>query len=627
MTATSAQTKRQPHYRRSQYSDWGLLMKLWPYAKRHWKLLGMAIAFLPPLAISQAIQPIILQRAIDGPIQSGQLDRLWIFVALLLLTGLIRFLFQALEGFISQKFGQQLTNDVRDDLFEHVTSLASAFFDRTPVGKLITRITSDVEALGDVFSTGAVGVVSDLVTLVAIAAMMIWQRWNLALFLIGLILPMATLVLWLQQLYRNANFRVREELSSLNSLLQENILGVSVVQMFRREAFNSDVYLDNNRRYIREVDKTILYDSTLSSVLEWVTWIGVAGVLWLGGSEIVQTVATQGETWVAQSVPFIPEAMRQRAAEPLTFGNLYAFILFSSQFFNPLRQLAEKFTSLQSGFTAVERITSMLELPIDVADPAQPVALAEPVRGAVTFKTVSFGYKPDEPVLTDLDFTIQPGEKVALVGPTGAGKSSIIRLLARLYDVSSGQILIDGVDIRELAQADLRRHLGVILQDSFLFSGNIRDNITLGETYSEEHIRQATRLMNVEPFILDLPQGYDTEVRERGNNLSSGQKQLLAFARAMVRDPKILVLDEATASLDVATESLIQDALETLLRDRTAIIIAHRLATIRNVDRILVLQRGQLKEQGTHEELLALNGIYANLYNLQTIQQQSAGSN
>ncbi|MEL7476637.1 MAG: ABC transporter ATP-binding protein, partial [Cyanobacteria bacterium J06555_12] len=302
-------------------------------------------------------------------------------------------------------------------------------------------------------------------------------------------------------------------------------------------------------------------------------------------------------------------------------------ILFSSQFFNPLRQLAEKFTSLQSGFTAVERITSMLELPIDVADPAQPVALAEPVRGAVTFKTVSFGYKPDEPVLTDLDFTIQPGEKVALVGPTGAGKSSIIRLLARLYDVSSGQILIDGVDIRELAQADLRRHLGVILQDSFLFSGNIRDNITLGETYSEEHIRQATRLMNVEPFILDLPQGYDTEVRERGNNLSSGQKQLLAFARAMVRDPKILVLDEATASLDVATESLIQDALETLLRDRTAIIIAHRLATIRNVDRILVLQRGQLKEQGTHEELLALNGIYANLYNLQTIQQQSAGSN
>ena len=616
MTANSAQPNR-----RSQYSDWGLMMRLWPYAKRHWTLLGLSIAFLPPLAISQAIQPIILQRAIDGPIRTGQLERLWVFIALLLVVGLIRFGFQALEGFTSQKFGQQLTSDVRNDLFQHVTSLASSFFDRTPVGKLITRITSDVEALGDVFSTGAVGVVSDLVTLVAIAGMMIWQRWNLALFLIGLILPMAALVIWLQQLYRNANFRVREELSSLNSLLQENILGVSVVQMFRREPFNSEIYLDNNQRYIREVDKTILYDSTLSSVLEWVTWIGVAGILWIGGSEILQTVATRGETWVAQSIPLIPEAMRQRAAEPLTFGNLYAFILFSSQFFNPLRQLAEKFTSLQSGFTAVERITNILELPIEVADPAQPVLLTEPARGAVTFKGVSFGYKSDELVLQDLDFTIRPGEKVALVGPTGAGKSSIIRLLARLYDVTSGQILIDGVDIRELAQADLRRHLGVILQDSFLFSGNIRDNITLGETYSEDRIRKAARLMNVEPFILDLPQGYDTEVRERGNNLSSGQKQLLAFARAMVRDPRILVLDEATASLDVATESLIQDALETLLRDRTAIIIAHRLATIRNVDRILVLQRGRLKEQGTHAELIALNGIYANLYNLQSIQQ------
>ncbi len=542
----------------------------------------------------------------------------------------MRFLFQALEGFTSQKFGQLLTSDVRNDLFEHVTSLASSFFDRTPVGKLITRITSDVEALGDVFSTGAVGVVGDLVTLVAIAGMMIWLRWNLALFLIASIVPMAVLVIWLQQLYRNANFRVREELSSLNSLLQENILGVSVVQMFRRERFNSEMYLENNQRYIREVDKTILYDSTLSSVLEWVSWIGVAGILWIGGGEILHSFAIEGETFVAQvvdsspvaqGIPFIPEGMRQRAAEPLTFGNLYAFVLFSSQFFNPLRQLAEKFTSLQSGFTAVERITGMLELPIEVEDPIQPISLPLPVRGEVKFDGVSFGYKPDEKVIKDLSFTIRPGEKVALVGPTGAGKSSIIRLLARLYDVNSGCITVDGVDIRRLTQTELRQHIGVILQDSFLFSGNIRDNITLGETYPEQDIQQAARLMNVEPFILDFPQGYDTEVRERGNNLSSGQKQLLAFARALVRNPQILVLDEATASLDVGTESLIQDALETLLRDRTAIIIAHRLATIRNVDRILVLQKGVLKEQGSHENLMAQNGIYANLYNLQSIQK------
>ena len=607
--------------RRSRYSDLGLMLKLWPYAKRHWQLLAWSVAFLPPLAISQAVQPIILQQAIDGPIRDGQLEHLWVFVVLLLFVGLVRLVFQALEGFTSQKFGQLLTSDVRNDLFDHVTSLASSFFDRTPVGKLITRITSDVEALGDVFSTGAVGVVGDLVTLVAIAGMMIWQRWNLALFLIGLIVPMAVLVIWLQQRYRNANFRVREELSSLNSLLQENILGVSVVQMFRREAFNGDMHLANNRRYIREVDKTILYDSTLSSVLEWVSWIGVAGVLWLGGNEIMQTLASGGETWVAQSIPFIPQGMRERAAEPLTFGTLYAFILFSSQFFNPLRQLAEKFTSLQSGFTAVERITGMLDLPIEVEDVEQPQALPQPLQGEVKFEGVSFGYKPNELVLKDLTFTIRPGEKVALVGPTGAGKSSIIRLLARLYDVSNGRITIDGVDIRQVAQKDLRRNLGVILQDSFLFTGNVRDNITLGESFPEEHIRRAARLMNVEPFILEFPQGYDTEVRERGNNLSSGQKQLLSFARAMVRDPKILVLDEATASLDVGTESLIQDALDTLVRDRTAIVIAHRLATIRNVDRILVLQRGVLKEQGSHAELMAKNGIYAKLYNLQSIQQ------
>ena len=615
MPASSDRSERRP-----QYSDWGLMLKLWPYAKSHWPLLAWSIAFLPPLAISQAIQPIILQQAIDGPIRDGRLERLWVYISFLLMVGLVRLIFQALEGFTSQKFGQLLTNDVRNHLFDRVTSLASSFFDRTPVGKLITRITSDVEALGDVFSTGAVGVVGDLVTLVAIAGMMIWQRWNLALFLIGLIVPMAVLVIWLQQRYRRANFRVREELSALNSLLQENILGVSVVQMFRREAFNAEMHLDNNKRYIREVDRTILYDSTLSSVLEWVSWIGVAGVLWIGSTEILQSLALQGETWVAQSIPFIPKAMQERAAEPLTFGTLYAFILFSSQFFNPLRQLAEKFTSLQSGFTAVERITSLLELPVDITDVARPIALPQPLQGEVRFENVSFGYKPDELVLKNLKFTIRPGEKVALVGPTGAGKSSIIRLLARLYDVSSGRITIDGVDIRQLAQVDLRRNLGIVMQDSFLFTGNIRDNITLGETYPEESIRRAARLMNVEPFILNFPQGYDTVVRERGNNLSSGQKQLLSFARAMVRDPQILVLDEATASLDVGTESLIQDALETLVRDRTSIVIAHRLATIRNVDRILVLQRGVLQEQGTHAELMAKNGIYAKLYNLQTIR-------
>jgi ATP-binding cassette subfamily B protein len=582
--------------------------------------LALSVVYLPPLALSQAIQPVILQRAIDGPIAAGRWQNLWVFALLLVLTGIVRLVFQALEGYSSQKLGQLLTFDIRNDLFRHVTSLATPFFDRTPVGKLITRITSDVEALGDVFSTGAVGVVSDMFTIAAIAVVMLLLRWNLALFLILLLIPISLLVVWLQNLYRNANFRVREELSTLNAQLQENILGVSVVQMFRREAHNSKQFYANNQRYIQQVDRTIFYDATLSSVLEWVSWFGVAGIIWLGGGEILETVALRGETWIAQSLPFVPAPLQQQAAQPLTFGNLYAFIIFSAQFFNPLRQLAEKFTSLQAGFTAVERITGLMGLPIDIRDPAQPKPLPQPLRGEVCFEQVSFAYKPNEWVLKDLSFTLRPGEKVALVGPTGAGKSSIIRLLSRLYDVSAGRICIDGIDLRDLAQADLRRHLGVILQDPFLFAGTIRDNIALGETYAEADLRRSAQLMNVEPFILQLPQGYDTPIRERGANLSTGQKQLLAFARAMVRDPQILVLDEATASLDVGTEALIQEALETLLRDRTGIVIAHRLATIRNVDRILVLQRGELKEQGTHAQLMAANGIYASLYNLQSLQ-------
>ncbi|MEO1133835.1 MAG: ABC transporter ATP-binding protein [Cyanobacteria bacterium J06639_1] len=606
--------------RRARQNDFRLLVSLWPYARRHWPLVAWSLVFLPPLAIADAIQPVILQRALDGPIAAGQTGGALLgYVFALVATIVARLVFQSLEGYTSQKLGQLMTSDVRDRLFDHVTHLSSSYFDRTPVGRIITRITSDVEALGDVFSTGAVGIVSDLVTLVAIAIVMVLERWDLGLLLIVIILPTGWLVGWLQERYRDINFQVREELSELNSRLQENILGVNVVQLFRRERYNAEAFNENNQRYIDAVDRTIFYDSALSALLEWVAWFGVAGLVWLGGRGILTASLDAWGTAIAQAAPSLPAGLGDRAREPLTFGSLYAFILFSQRFFNPLRQLAEKFTSLQSGFTAIERISGLMDIPIDVKDAEQPRSLPAEARGEVRFENVSFGYKSDEKVLNGLTFTIRPGEKVALVGPTGAGKSSIVRLMARLYDVTEGRIAIDGVDIRDLTQAELRRHLGMILQDSFLFSGNVADNIALGETYDEATLRRAAQLVNVEPFILDLPNGYQTEVRERGNNLSSGQKQLLAFARAIVRDPQILVLDEATASLDVGTEALVQDALETLLRDRTAIVIAHRLATIRNVDRILVLQRGELVEQGTHDELMALQGIYANLYNLQAL--------
>jgi ATP-binding cassette subfamily B multidrug efflux pump len=430
---------RDPRPRRE--SDWRLLRLLWPYARRHLKLLLAALAFLPPLALADAVQPLILQRALDGPIaralergEAGILSDLWPYVGLLILTVLVRWLFQALEGYVSQKLGQLMTRDIRDDLFAHILALPAQFFDRTPVGKLITRITSDVEALGDVFSTGAVGIVSDLFTLGVIAVVMLSQRWDLGLLLILIVLPISAVVLELQRRFRDANFRVREELSKLNSWIQENILGITVVQLFRRERLNSEIFQTMNRRYIREVDQTILYDSALSAVLEWVSWLAVAALLWVGGQQVMSAGrGSLGGGWTG-SLP-LPR-------EPLTFGSLYAFILFSQRFFNPLRQLAEKFTALQAGFTAVERIDAILSLPVAIRDPAQPRHLPPNARGEVQFEHVWFAYNPGEWVLKDLTFTIRPGEKVALVGPTGAGKSSIIRLLCRLYDVTHGSIRI-----------------------------------------------------------------------------------------------------------------------------------------------------------------------------------------
>ncbi|MEN9869188.1 MAG: hypothetical protein RLZZ171_171, partial [Cyanobacteriota bacterium] len=395
----------------------------------------------------------------------------------------------------------------------------------------------------------------------------------------------------------------REELSQLNSMLQENIMGINIVQLFRRERYNSEMYRSINERYRLEVDKTIFHDSAVSATLEWIALVAIAAVLWLGGIFVLQ--------------------------DTMTYGALSAFILYAQRLFNPLRQFADKFTMFQSGFTAIERITELLNEPVEIRDKVITVAEGHrtllttttdnSLTGEIRFENVWFGYKPDEYVIKNLDFTIKPGEKVALVGPTGAGKSSIIRLLCRLYEPSKGRILVDGIDIRDIPQADLRRYIGVILQESFLFAGDVKRNITLGDNYSLEEVKQAAKLVNIDRFIEDLPDGYDTVLRERGTNLSGGQKQLLAFARVAIRNPHVLILDEATSSLDVTTEALIQSALDQILINRTAIIIAHRLSTIRNVDKILVLKRGELVEFGSHDELLETDGLYASLYKLQML--------
>jgi ATP-binding cassette subfamily B protein len=617
MTSTTTEGQK----KRVQETDWRLLLRLVPYALRNKRLLAIALTFLVPLSLAEAVQPILVGQAVsllrDDPVmwflEGRSLSQgLNILVILLMLTIAVRLTLDGLQGYLIQKVGQRITAAIRDDLFHHVTSLAARFFDRTPVGRLITRLTSDVDALGDVFSTGAIGIVSDLFSMLVITIIMFTRQWQLALMLVLMLIPVTGLTIFFQHQFRIANYKAREELSALNSTLQENIVGIGVVQLFRREQFNSELFRTINHRYIAEVDKTIFYDSAVSATLEWIALVAIGGVLWLGGLLVLQN--------------------------SLPLGDLATFILFAQRLFNPLRQFAERFTAIQAGFTALERVSDILNEPIEIRDPEpltlrtppstdskfpspHPSALSSSPRpGEIRFKHVWFGYKPDEYVLRDLNFTIRPGEKVALVGPTGAGKSSIIRLLCRLYEINRGQILLDNVDVREMPQAELRRRMAVILQDGFLFAGDVKSNIALGETYSLEQIKAAAEQTNVASFIEQLPEGYNTPLRERGTNLSGGQKQLLAFARAAIRNPPILVLDEATANLDVGTEAMIQQALDKLLIGRTAIIIAHRLSTIRKVDRILVLKQGRLVESGSHDELLEQGGLYASLYRLQMLE-------
>lgn len=607
--------------RRRSETDWRLFLRLAPYARRHFKLLTVSMLLLVPIAIGNAAQPLLIGQAISlirnepstyaffkrGTLMEG----LQIIEGAFLVTVLIQLLLRGFQGYLVQKVGQNITAEIRQDLFHHVTSLAVRYFDRTPVGKLITRLTSDVEALGDVFSTGAIGILADVLSMLVIASFMFSVQWQLALMLILTLIPIGALIIYFQQQYRKANYKAREELSVLNSQLQENITGINVVQLFRREKFNAKLYRQSNNSYVKEVDRTIFFDSSVSATLEWISLIAISGVLWLGG-------------WLL---------LKQQ----LTFAILSTFILYAQRLFDPLQQFAEKFTVIQAGFTAIERVSDILDEPIEIRDKGSRHLsgfefgyIDEIVnnldehevtakRGEIRFEHVWFAYKDNDYVIKDLDFVIQPGEKIALVGPTGAGKSTIIRLLCRLYEPTQGRILIDGIDIRDVPQAELRRYMAVILQDGFIFAGDVKGNISLGDGYTIEEVQRAAEKTNVAEFIEQLPQNYHTQLRERGTNLSSGQKQLLAFARAAIRDPQVLVLDEATASLDVGTEALVQKALDELLIERTAIIIAHRLSTIRNVDRIFVLKRGELIEQGSHEQLIEQGGLYATLHNLQML--------
>ena len=584
------------------------LLGLLPYLGRDRKRLGATLVLLIPVAGAAAIQPLLVGQAISAlrhepvmPWLAGKAvsEQLRTLVLLLLAAVLVRLGLQGFQTFNVQAVGQRLTARIRDDLFSHAMALSLRFHDRTPVGKLLTRLTSDVDALAEVFGSGAVGVLADLVTLIVIAVTMISIEWRLGLLLMLSQIPVVFGILWLQSRYRKANYRVREELGQLNADLQENLQGLEVVQMFRREGVNSARFSRTTDSYRQAITGTILYDSSISAFIEWVALTAVAVVLGLGGSMV-----TEGF---------------------MGLGTLTTFILYSQRLFDPLRQLAERFTQIQGGLTAVERIGELLEQPIEIAELPDNQKTAAAVRsgiernsaGEVIFENVSFAYRTDDPILQDLSFRINPGEHVALVGPTGSGKTTIIRLLCRLYEPQQGRILLDGIDIRQLPIPTLRQRLGVVLQDTFLFSGNVADNLRLDAPISTDELRKTCRDLGLGPLLQRLPDGLATELRERGGNLSSGERQLLSVARVAIRDPSVLVMDEATAFMDPSTEATLQRDLDRLLTQRTAIVIAHRLATVEAADRILVLKKGRVVEQGNHLELRAAGGLYAQLAELQ----------
>ena len=581
-------------------ADWRRVRRLGRYLVRDRRRLLVALLLLLPLAFAGALQPVLLGQAVSVlrgepslPFLSGMSlsASIRVIIGLYFVSVLLRLGLQGVQQFSILAVGQRLTARIRDDLFEHALSLSLRFHDRMPVGKLLTRLTSDVDALAEVFGSGAVGVLNDLVSLLVLASTMLFIEWRLGLLLLFTQVPVTLAVLWLQRRYRKANYRVREELSQLNADFQENLQGLEVVQMYGRETVNSARFLRTGMHYRSAVNGTIFFDSSISAFLEWVALAAIALVLALGG-----LMVTNGA---------------------MGLGTLTTFILASQRLFDPLRQLAERFTQIQGGLTAVERIGELMEEPLEIAEAKGALPHVSGGGGEVIFENVSFAYRPDDPILRNLSFRIAPGEHVALVGPTGSGKSTIIRLLCRLYEPQQGRILLDGRDIRTIPMADLRRELGVVLQDTFLFSGNVADNLRLNASVSDRELAQVCAELGLNELLAKLPNGLETELRERGGNLSSGERQLLAVARVAIRKPTVLVMDEATAFMDPSTEATLQADLDRLLQKRTAIVIAHRLATVEASDRILVLRRGELIEQGTHRELRARGGLYAQLADLQ----------
>ena len=582
--------------------DLRLIRRLWKYIHPYRRLFWLAMLLLPLQQAFGLAQPYLMKIGIDQYIAQRDLSGLQNvgFLFLGALAGETVMVF--FHYYLTMAVAQRCLADLRVEIFAHVQKLPMSYFDRNPVGRLVTRTTTDVDVLQEMFSSGVMTLISDFLMVIWIVGIMFYLHAELALVSLALIPLMAVAINFFRVKARRTYRQIRERIARINAYLGEAISGMSIIQLFAKEEKTYSEFDRLNADHRDAYHLSNLYEAALYSMVEAAGSVSVALLLWYGGGEVLHGV--------------------------IGIGTVVAFKEYLHRFFVPLRDFSQKYAVMQSAMSSAERIFQLLDTPVTIESPKNAV-VPKPFRGEVVFDRVWFHYKAGDPVLKGVSFRIEPGEKIAVVGATGSGKTTIIKLLNRFYDIQKGSIKVGGVDVRDWDLQALRRHIGVVLQDVFLFSGDIRTNLALGDrSVPLERIEEAARCANADRFIRPLPEGFGAHVRERGSNFSAGQRQLLSLARVLVFQPEILVMDEATSSVDTETEALIQDAMERVMRDRTCLLIAHRLSTIRNADRIIVLHHGEVREIGSHAELMERRGIYRRLYQLQYEREelQSAGA-